>query len=574
MKKKYSISLLLSTLLFIFISQNAISQEEYKKLAKLHKISPSGEIIITSPNAAQMMNMGDKVFIIVDNRPVIMKITFPMMTVAKCRLEPGYEAYFGRLYKGLMVYKYQQGIENKVLSDKDSKKEAEGTSTLQITASHPAKIYYLHQDDWEKILKTFMESFGKQMPESSVVKDETRKAIMNHNPGGFQISLSDIAYAIGNANIAAPSSIDKLSDGDYYVWVVGNNIVANQIVTLKKNQTEKVYFDLNSKSIMVDSNPQGSQIYIDDVPQNLTTPSRVPIPSNKKSFKLSVKHDGYYDNSQFVSIQDNPDQKFNFNMVMAANAYINVTSYPSGAYVYANEKYMGTSPITLKVNPNASIAVSVRKDGYQARTQYISAGNNETKRINFNLPYAQTSDYSSGSGFTQKNTTITLDYTMGYFDRTAGFGVPKDYFNKMFTYADNNFYGAELNLIYGKWLGYYMGISLAGSPAKGISSYSVNQFIFDFSFGIGFLPRIWRFYLFVGIGVSYNIAFAPLDMGFGVEYKGQLGFMITENVGINLGFRRNLAWYFLGDTSSDSYSSSSSGMSSLGGTYISIGLSF
>jgi hypothetical protein len=306
------------------------------------------------------------------------------------------------------------------------------------------------------------------------------------------------------------------------------------------------------------------------VSQNLTTPSTVPIPKNKNSFKLSVKHDGYYDSSQFISIQDSADQKFTFNMAQAANAFVNITSYPTGAYVYANEKYMGITPIKLKINPDTSIQISVRKDGYQAKSQYLSVGKNDTKYINFNLPYSSSSSYSSGSGFTQKNTTITVDYTMGYFDRTAGFGVPADYFNKMFTYADNNFYGAEFNLIYGKWLGYYMGISLAGSPAKGISSYSVNQFIFDFSFGIGFLPRIWRFYLFVGIGVSYNIAFAPLDMGFGVEYKGQLGFMITENIGINLGFRRNLAFYFLGDTST----SSSSAMSTLGGTYISIGMSF
>jgi hypothetical protein len=576
MKKKFSALLIISAVLFVFINEDAAPQQDYKRLAKLHKISPSSEVIITSPNAAQMLNMGDKVFVIVDKKPIILNITFPMMTVAKCRLAAGYEGYLGRLYKGMQVYKYEQGIENRELADKDSKMEAEGTSVLDITTSHPAKIYYLKQDDWEKILKTFMESFGKTMPESSIVKDETRKAIMNHNPGGFQISLSDIAYAIGNANITSPGKVEKLTDGDYYVWVVGNNIVANKVVTLKKNSTEKVFFELGSKTISVDSNPQGAQIYIDDVPQNLTTPSNVPIPTNKNSFKLSVKLDGYYDASQFISIQDNPNQKFNFNLNQAANAYVSVTSSPSGAYVYANEKYMGVSPIKLKVNPGSSVEISVRKDGYQAKSQYTTVANNETKNLRFNLPaikYTYTPSYTSGSGFTQKNSTTTVNYTMGYFDTTAGFGVPPEYFKYMFSLPNNNFYGGEITFLFGKWFGYYMGLSLAGVPAKGRSSYSINQFVFDFSFGIGFLPRFWRFYIFAGIGISYNIAFAPLDLGFGIEYRAQLGFMITQDVGINLGFRRNYAMYLLGDALA-STGSKSSDLSLLGGTYISVGMSF
>jgi hypothetical protein len=144
----------------------------------------------------------------------------------------------------------------------------------------------------------------------------------------------------------------------------------------------------------------------------------------------------------------------------------------------------------------------------------------------------------------------------------------------MFTYGNNNFYGAEFNFLQGKWFGYYVNVSLAGTPENSKSAYSANNFILDISYGIGFLPRFWRFYIFLGVGISYNIAMRPFDLGFGLEYRGMLGFMITENVGINIAFRRNLAMYLLGISSSSSSSSSSSDLPTLGGTYISIGVNF
>ena len=235
-----------STVMSFQISQ-AIAQE-YKKLGKIYKVNPNRDIIISSPNAFQAFKMGDKVYIIIDSKPVIMTVTFPMMTIAKCRLNAGYENFFNNIYKGLQVYNYEIDIENKRLTDYDSHRTKIGNSSIIITAADRAKIYYLNVVDWENFLEIMMKSYGKNFPESNKIKSETVKAIRYPRTGSLQINLTDLAYTIGDSGENTPGVIKNLDAGDYYVWIVHNDEISIKKVTLANGQNYNADFSKDNKN--------------------------------------------------------------------------------------------------------------------------------------------------------------------------------------------------------------------------------------------------------------------------------------------------------------------------------------
>jgi formylglycine-generating enzyme required for sulfatase activity len=89
------------------------SQSEGRKVGIVNSIDfNKGEVIISTPGSANIINMGDLLYIKIDGRYVLLRAVFPMMTITKCRAE-GQNAYLWiKIVKGLPVYRYEAGIEN------------------------------------------------------------------------------------------------------------------------------------------------------------------------------------------------------------------------------------------------------------------------------------------------------------------------------------------------------------------------------------------------------------------------------------------------------------------------------
>lgn len=73
----------------------------------------TGEITVESPEAAGKIMMGTKLYLRIDGKIVQMTATFPMQTVAKCRLVKGNAGYLKQIVKGALVYIYVAGVEKK-----------------------------------------------------------------------------------------------------------------------------------------------------------------------------------------------------------------------------------------------------------------------------------------------------------------------------------------------------------------------------------------------------------------------------------------------------------------------------
>ncbi|MCU0848495.1 MAG: hypothetical protein MUD12_11465 [Spirochaetes bacterium] len=72
-------------------------------IGKIWKIEPSGEVVITC--GGTQLNMGDRVFSVIDGREISLNVTFPMMTTARCRVSPQDAAFASKLAVGIPVFK-------------------------------------------------------------------------------------------------------------------------------------------------------------------------------------------------------------------------------------------------------------------------------------------------------------------------------------------------------------------------------------------------------------------------------------------------------------------------------------
>ena len=69
----------------------------------MRKIDPSGEIIVAS--GKKPLVMGEKVFVILEGKKVTLEVTYPMMTVAKCRASGSQKASARKIRTGMPVFK-------------------------------------------------------------------------------------------------------------------------------------------------------------------------------------------------------------------------------------------------------------------------------------------------------------------------------------------------------------------------------------------------------------------------------------------------------------------------------------
>lgn len=73
----------------------------------------TGEVIVNIPGSSGMVTIGDLLFVQVNGEVVVLRATFPMQTMSKCKLLPGHKKYFSKLTRGMPVYRYYSGVEKK-----------------------------------------------------------------------------------------------------------------------------------------------------------------------------------------------------------------------------------------------------------------------------------------------------------------------------------------------------------------------------------------------------------------------------------------------------------------------------
>lgn len=85
------------------------AQESIGRIGNINR--SSGEIIVNISSTGGTIEMGELIFIKLGNDIVVLRATFPMQTVSKCKLLPRHSKYLTKISKGIEVYRYYKGVE-------------------------------------------------------------------------------------------------------------------------------------------------------------------------------------------------------------------------------------------------------------------------------------------------------------------------------------------------------------------------------------------------------------------------------------------------------------------------------
>ena len=113
-KKFALVTLVIAVLSGVFFLRNGngLYAAEGSLAGKIGSVDKNKNEVIINLETGKSLNIGDRVYLRIDGSPVILKVTFPMMTTSRCAVEKKYISLIGLIKNGMPLYRYENGIEN------------------------------------------------------------------------------------------------------------------------------------------------------------------------------------------------------------------------------------------------------------------------------------------------------------------------------------------------------------------------------------------------------------------------------------------------------------------------------
>lgn len=180
------------------------------------------------------------------------------------------------------------------------------TGTFEITSAKKGKVFYLH-------IKAFYEAITSDSSlyiSYQMVLDSLKEWIFKEGDREMWKQL----YEMCSSKLNTPCSI-TVPVGEYIVWLEDDKLLTYRIVTLKQNETQKLYFDNGPRTVRVYTQQEGVSIY--NSSGNLVGETKLQESSERPfmeftaygsftSYKITAKKEGFYSDTKYISIA-NPD---------------------------------------------------------------------------------------------------------------------------------------------------------------------------------------------------------------------------------------------------------------------------
>ena len=238
---------------------------------------------------------------------------------------------------------------------------------------------------------------------------KTGKISVSSNPSGASIYVDGIY--IGNAPVT--TSIDT---GNHYVVGYLNGQSKSQMINVNSGQTANVFlqFSQQTATLNVNSNPSGADVYIDN---QYKGQSPVSISLNPGTYNLKLQKAGYETYNEQFNLSTTLTKNINLTP-MVKNYDISFSSNPSGAKIYINNQYKGTTPKSLTLE-EGNYTARLSMNGYEDYTENINLDRNISRNItltpiqqNYNLSVSSNpsgaSIYLNNSYYGQTPMTVSL----------------------------------------------------------------------------------------------------------------------------------------------------------------------
>ena len=189
-------------------------------------------------------------------------------------------------------------------------------------------------------------------------------------PGKLAISLAAPSpakvYIDGELIGDLTAVIDGVSAGQHQITVDAPlyRSASQTILVRGKGETQSMSFDLQEAwaEYQLSSTPEGAAIVVDGERVGVT-PSLVKIEEGTRTLNVSASKFKPFEQELIVVAGDSLTIP-NIDLV-PADGVIDLASEPSGAAVIINNKYRGTTPLSLNLAPNLDQRVQVYKAGFQ-----------------------------------------------------------------------------------------------------------------------------------------------------------------------------------------------------------------
>ena len=207
--------------------------------------------------------------------------------------------------------------------------------------------------------------------------------------GSLSISSTPSAasvYLDGNYKGKTPLSISKVAKGTHSIKLTKSGYVdVTKTVPVSAGETTYVSETLAGYgSLDISSTPSGASVYLDGEYKGETLISISNIVEGAHSIKLTKQ--GYDGVTKTVSIS--AGQTTYVSETLKGYGSLDISSTPSGAFVYLDENYMGETPLSISKAAEGYHSIKLTKSGYDdvIKTIQVSAG--KTTHISETLSFA------------------------------------------------------------------------------------------------------------------------------------------------------------------------------------------
>ncbi len=260
-----------------------------------------------------------------------------------------------------------------------------GTTPMTIkdadVGSHTITLKYSGYQNWSQNIyvvagQTIL--ISASLTPQPIPASTTGSISVSSSPSGASIFLDE------NYNGTTPMTIESIEAGSHTItlkysgyqnWSQNIHVVAGQTIPILAALTPQPTPASTTGSISLSSSPSGASIFLDG---NYVATTPMTIESIEAgSHTITLKYSGYQNWSQNIYVVAGQTIPISAALTLqptpaSTTGSISVSSSPSGASIFLNGNFKGTTPMTIKDVEAGSYSITLRLTGYQDWSQSIS----------------------------------------------------------------------------------------------------------------------------------------------------------------------------------------------------------
>ncbi|MBI4019924.1 MAG: PEGA domain-containing protein [Candidatus Aenigmarchaeota archaeon] len=272
----------------------------------------------------------------------------------------------------------------------------EQTGSLYVTSTPLGDLYVDYEFRGSTPVTIYDLAAGTHMVE--IIKEGYADYVANVQIAAGELTVIDVVLVqLGTLNITSdPTGADVFADGaligntplsftiaprDFSLRITKAYFDAYEtIATVNSGQTTSVHAFLNLvNGIVVRSEPDNALVTVNGFAG--TTPAMVGLPAGE--YMVEVSKEGYSAYSALVEVFDQKVTELEVKLMLQGN--LSVTTEPTGAFLFVDGFFWGTTPITVHDLDPTNHSVNISKAGYSDHIAEVEVPSGQTAFLNVTL---------------------------------------------------------------------------------------------------------------------------------------------------------------------------------------------